>query len=271
MREITDIKEIQTIALGILVYIDKICKENDIEYSLAGGTALGAVRHGGFIPWDDDIDIVMTRPNYEKFLHVMDNTESTRFKCLHYGENFPNYFYRFAKVCDLTTSLAEGEFIKNEHLGVSVDVFPSDGVDEQKINKLFKKTKYYSSMLMVSASKKYTKSPHGFFRSVVKFFGYLYSKIWGWQYWYKKYDKTISPYKNINNYNKTLVYSGVYGLKEIFNKNMYDNLKTISFEGIIFPIVNNTDEYLKALYGNYMQLPPKEKQVTHHEFKIYKK
>lgn len=270
MREITDIKEIQSIALGVLVYIDKICKENNIEYSLAGGTALGAVRHGGFIPWDDDIDIVMTRPNYEKFLSVMDNTSSDKYKCLHYGKDFPNYFYRFAKVCDLSTTLEEGKYIHNRELGISVDVFPSDGVDEKNIKKVFKKAKYYGAMLMVSASKKYTKSPHGFLRSVVKFFGYLYAKIWGWKHWHNKYEKLVSKYQ-FEDHNKTLVYCGMYGLNEVFDKDIYSNLSTISFEGIIFPVVNDTDKYLKALYKNYMQLPPKEKQVSHHEFKIYKK
>ena len=270
MREITDIKEIQSIALGVLKYIDKICKENSIPYSLAGGTALGAIRHKGFIPWDDDIDIIMTRPNYEKFLKIMDNTKSDKYKCLHYGKDFPNYFYRFAKVCDLSTSLKEGEYIQNPDLGVFVDVFPSDGVDEKNIEKIYKKLSYYSSMIGVASLKKYTKSKKGVFRSVLKFFAFFYAKIFGWEYWLKKYEKLLSKYK-FEDYEKTLVYCGGYGTKEIFDKSIYDELIEVEFEKCKFPVVKNYDLYLKSLYGNYMQLPPKEKQITHHEFKIYKK
>ena len=95
MIEIKDLKEIQKIGLNTLKFIDKVCKENDIKYSLCAGTALGAIRHKGFIPWDDDIDIMMTRENYDKFLNIMDNLQDKNYKCLHFGKKFPNYFYRF--------------------------------------------------------------------------------------------------------------------------------------------------------------------------------
>ncbi len=270
MREITDIKEVQSISLNILKYIDKVCKENNIQYFLAGGTALGAVRHGGFIPWDDDIDITMTRPNYNKFLEIMDKTESKQFKCLHHGKNFPNYCYRFAKVVDLSTTLTEGEFINNPDLGVFVDVFPADGIDKSKANKIIKKVNFYASMIWVSSAKKYIKSTKGSLRNLIKYCAYTYAKLLGWKYWLKKHE-TLTQKFDYEKSNNVLVYCGVYGLKELFDKRMYEELTEIKFEDSKFPMLINYDTYLTALYGDYMTPPPIEKQIPHHDIKIYKK
>lgn len=270
MEQITNIKEVQSLALQILCYVDRVCRENNIKYALAGGTLLGAVRHKGFIPWDDDIDIIMPRPDYEKFLKIMDNTNSNNFKCLHYGENFPNYFYRFAKVVDLSTSLREAEYIQNPDLGVFVDVFPVDGIDINKAEKILNKSRKYSTLLMFSANKKYTKSPHGFLRSILKFFVFCHSKLFGWKFWLKKHENYVKNFK-FEDYEFSMPYAGANGKRDVLEKHYFNEIIELEFESHKFCAFKEYDKYLTHVYGNYMQLPPKEKQVTHHEFKIYKK
>ena len=155
-------------------------------------------------------------------------------------------------------------------MGIFVDIFPIDGIDEKNAKKIYKKTSYYSKMSCVAANRKFHKSKKGIKASILKFFGFFYSKIFGWKYWCKKYEKTVRKY-DFNSYQKSLAYSGVYGLKEVLDKQIYENTTLIDFEDSKFPIMQDYDAYLKALYKNYMELPPVEKRITHHDFKFYKK
>ena len=126
MREITDIKEIQSIALNILKYIDKVCKENKIRYFLVGGTLLGAIRHKGFIPWDDDIDIFMDYQNYQKFMDCCDKYLDTE-KFYFQREDTKELPYFFSKIRMNGTTCISPIDIKNKdfHYGIFVDVFGS--------------------------------------------------------------------------------------------------------------------------------------------------
>ena len=269
MEEIVDITEIQQIALNILIYVDKVCDENNLRYALAGGTFLGAIRHKGFIPWDDDIDIVMPRDDYEKFLDIMDKADNKRYKALHFGKSFPNYFYPFCKVCDTDTKLFEGNYINNNQLGVFIDIFPVDGIPN-KHEKILKKVARVRANLNFACEKKYTKSKKGFIRSFLKLGKYCLVKLFGWKYWYKKFDK-ISKKHNFNDYELSIPYSGCYGKKDILPKNYFNDLIKIKFENYYFLSFKEYDKYLSKMYGDYMTPPPKEKQITHHDFKIYKK
>ena len=270
MEEIKDLKEIQKLSFNILCYVDKICRENNIKYSLAYGTVIGAVRHKGFIPWDDDIDIIMPRDDYERFLQIMDNTPHDRYKALHYGNNCPNYYYRFTKVVDLTTHLEESTLKTNNNLGVFIDVFPADGIDTSQAPKILKKHLTISRFLVHSMMEKLdTKNV-----SKAKLFGkiliYPIAKLFGSNYWIKKYNKMIEKYP-FNEYDNCLTYSGCYGEKDIFPKKYFDNLIEITFEKKKFLVFKEYDEYLTNMYGDYMTPPPKEKQVTHHNYRVYKK
>lgn len=269
MEEIVDIKEIQKIALDILVYVDNICRENNIKYSLAGGTLIGAIRHKGFIPWDDDIDIIMPREDYERFIELMDKSNNKKYKALHFGKSFPNYFYPFCKVCDTDTKLFEGNYINNNELGVFIDVFPIDGIPNEH-EKILKKAKNIRSNLSFSCEKKYTKSKKGIIRSFLKFGKYCLVKLFGWKYWYKRFDKVSNKY-NFNDYELSMPYSGCYGERDVFPKKYFDELIEVSFEKHNFMCFKDYDKYLTHVYGDYMTPPPKEKQITHHDFKIYKK
>ena len=112
MKRITDNKELREIQMGILSYVDKFCRENDIKYSICGGTLIGAIRHGGYIPWDDDIDIIMLRKDYERFLNLFNKSKDSDYN-LYCINKSPYYYHPYAKVSDSRTIQVEPD-IKEE-------------------------------------------------------------------------------------------------------------------------------------------------------------
>lgn len=274
MEEITNnTKEVQKIALGILKYVDNVCRENNINYSLAGGTLLGAIRHKGFIPWDDDIDIMMLRPEYEKFLKIMDEDAKTnkKYKALHYSDNCPNYFYRFAKVVDLDTSVSESTFIIPKDLGVYVDIFPVDGINIKNAKKTINKTLFYSRMLAHASMFKVNRNNIKTSKYLVKkFILFPYAKLFGAKHWMKKHEDYIKKF-NVDKFEFSIAYSGCYREKDIIPRSDFNEYTELEFENCKFFSIKNYEAYLANLYGNYMQLPPVEQRVPHHDLKIYKK
>lgn len=269
MEQIIDINEIHSLLLGTLEFIDKVCKENNIKYSVVGGTAIGAIRHKGFIPWDDDVDIGMLREDYEKFLKIMDSGKynDTKYKCLHYSPLYPNYYYRFAKMVDTTTSLTESNLIRNENMGLFVDIFPYDYVDETKIKKAIKKTRI-NSLMLVYASRKHYIWHKNFFKNFIALPAYTWAKILGKDFWMKKCIKIEQACKT-----KTEIvapFGGAYGIKEIMPISIFDSTIRVPFETIEVELFNNYDTYLTNIYGDYMTPPPPEKRIPH-SIKVYKK
>ena len=130
MKKIT-IEEAKKIELDILSYIDDFCQKNNIEYFINYGTLIGAVRHKGFIPWDDDIDISMTRENYDKFIEYYKNDKS-KYKLLALETN-KHYFNNFAKIVDSTTRIDNTRIYKSYPSGIFIDIFPMDSFSDKKI------------------------------------------------------------------------------------------------------------------------------------------
>lgn len=271
MQEIKELKDFQNIELEILKYIDKICKKNDIKYSLCGGTLLGAIRHKGFIPWDDDIDIVMTRNDYERFLTIMDNTykDGDKFKCLHYG-NEEKYYYRFAKVVDLETKLEEIDFDNPENLGIFVDVFPVDGLNIKKKKHIIHKADFYGRLLSYSCMKRMRKRNDSSLKYFIKkFICFRLAKMFKPEHWLNKYEKYVKSFK-LADHEYCDIYSGGMATKELFPTRFFDEIIDVEFEGLKFPAFKNYHEYLTNTYGDYMTPPPPEKQ-THHSVVAYKR
>lgn len=125
MQEITEIAELKEIQLGILREIDKLCKAYHLKYFMSDGTLLGAVRHKGYIPWDDDLDIWMPRKDYEKLEQIM-NQEGSCYKVVNH-KNTKGYIYAFGKAVDTRTILKENIEV-NCPMGIYVDIFPYDGL-----------------------------------------------------------------------------------------------------------------------------------------------
>jgi len=255
-RRITELEEIKKIELEILLYIDKVCKEHRIKYFLAYGTLLGAVRHKGFIPWDDDIDIIMPRPDYEKFIRVM-NDENTIYRMVCLENSKKDYSYPFAKVYDSRTSIYESWRPMKEELGLYVDVFPIEGLGDEKdainnANKLLKITKQIWYMDTVKG-----KNIKGVLLNV---FGRKNLNRC-FKYISKKNDFYNTKYVGVLTWPSDQI--------EMAEQKYYLESIDACFEGYSFPIPKYYDIILKKIYGNYMEFPPKAEQTQKHPFDVW--
>ncbi|MBQ9782572.1 MAG: LicD family protein [Clostridia bacterium] len=264
------VEQFRPIMLNILSEIDEICRNNGINYSLCGGSLLGAIRHKGFIPWDDDIDIFMPRPDYEKFLSYCQNNK-TNFGLLCSDTN-EKYGYLFAKAYDTSTVIKEDLTLsKNFEIGVYVDVFPIDGLADtyEQAIKVFNKTKFKRELLVARNWDKFERSKtRAWYYEPIRFGFFLISRLSSKK---KLVSKIQKVYKKIDFYNVEYVGTicGSYRNKEIMKREIYEGYIDVEFEGKTFKAIKNYDSYLSGIYGDYMKLPPKEKQVSHHYFTAY--
>lgn len=256
-------EEVKKVQLEILDVVAEFCKKNDINYWLDSGTLLGAVRHGGYIPWDDDIDIGMLRPDYEKF-RKMFNDSNTRYKfnCI---ENDMSFLYPFGKVMDTTTYLREaGEF----ELSVNIDVFCYDNApdDDKAAKRIFKRRDNLRKLFSLRNNKA---RPSGNLirRIVVRIArviikpvskGRIIQAIATNARRYEKFDT-----KRIGNF---LGYNPVLCEADVFK-----DFELVEFEGKEYYAPVKRHIWLETLYGDYMVLPPEEKRITHHSYEAYKK
>lgn len=260
MKRKISIEESRQIQLDIMDKIDDFCKKNNIRYTLAYGTLLGAVRHHGFIPWDDDIDLQLPRPDYDRFVASFEGVYPNL--KIQIPETDETYNRFFGKVYDDRTVIMES-LIKT---GVYIDIFPVDGVPSK------------DDMPAYAAELENLRNVLG---KVTKFYKFQKPKI----YLYIKYllKKILYPSrKNVLNLVDEFVHkypfettmqvgspSSPYILKECMNPEIFKSYKKYVFEGREYMGISNYDEYLAHYYKNYMQLPPEEKRVSHHEFYAY--
>lgn len=271
MRPI-QLEELKKIELRILKEIHKICIDNGFRYSLCGGTLLGAVRHGGFIPWDDDIDIFMPRPDYNRFISYCKDHE-TPFRLIA-NEIDVNYSYLFAKAIDPNTCINELNGNRTQvDLGVYVDIFPIDGLAEnyEQAKRVFKKSHFERELLVSYNWKKFFRSKtHSMIYEPIRFVFYLMSRCVN----PKKIIARIQAKYPSNAFDETQ-YAGVicggYRLKEILPTKVFLDFDKIIFEGYEFMAIKDWRTYLSSIYGDFMQLPPEEKRVAHHTFEAYYK
>lgn len=259
MKKTITMEELRAIQLDILDKIHAFCTERGIRYSLGGGTLLGAVRHKGYIPWDDDIDIMLPRPDYERFLKEFDG-KYAELNLQHYG-NDNTCCIPFAKVYDNRTVLIE----KLQKSGIYIDVFPIDGLPEES------KIKDYLYIYNNQLHKIYFMTPFyiitGSLKDRIKY--YVKKLI------YPTRDKYITGFYNFlksysfeNSVNAGAI-CGIYAEKELMPRETFESYITVEFEGRQYMAIKDYDAYLTKHYGDYMQLPSKEKQVSHHVFTAY--
>lgn len=261
MREI-DSKELKNIQLSILDAVDSFCKENDINYWLDCGTLLGAIRHKGYIPWDDDLDIGMLRSDYDKFISSF-NSASDKYKVYSY-ENDNTFYYPHAKVLDTETVLYEPDKNGNK-LSVNIDLFVYDEAKNQKDASRRYRARDIYRLLHTQQSFKYT--PKG---NIIKCLGVYFtrfiSKLFPKGYFIKKMVCNSKKYvgKNLPFVANFTSYSKILCKKEIFSE-----FVEVDFEDKKYMVPKGYDEWLRSFYGDYMQLPPEEKRVSHHKFEAY--
>lgn len=261
--------ELQHIEFRILQYIKNICESNHIQYYLVGGTALGAIRHQGFIPWDDDVDIAMLRDDYEHFCSVMEK-DSSDYKLLSINNN-KKYSLPLAKVIDTNTVLYQLYQKDICELGVYVDIFILDNVPQEREsqNKLVKGQIVLNRLWNAAQNKDH--SEDNIFKAVFKAVGRRILWIIGPRFFAKLLDKRAQKYRySDTNMCGSLTYSTILG-KSIYPKSFFSAGKKVLFENDEFIAPLLVEEYLKNDYGDYMQLPPIEKRISHHDFVAYYK
>lgn len=247
----------QEIILKILIEIRRICDNHNLKYFLAYGTLLGAVRHKGFIPWDDDIDIVMFRDEYEEFLRIAEKELPEYYKLRKPGvKDYPFYF---AKVDDARTTKIEQSTIKSKYKsGCWVDIFPIDGRPKNKnarkiydFNFILKwfmcciKTRNLSDDVETSKIKKYL-----YEHSKTKDIGKLIARF---EKYCKKYSVNSSDYVSLDE---------VRHIRSIERK-YYEEQSEYEFEGEKFTSVKDYDGYLRFVFNDYMKLPKEEDRQQH--------
>ena len=262
MRKDLTLKELQCELKEMLRKISEFLGKHNIEYYVSYGTMLGTIRHKGFIPWDDDIDISMTRENFEKLVKIAKiNCNIDNELQIQYCE-LGNSVYPIIKIVNKKIFLYDSlEIDKN----IWIDVFPLDSLpnDEKEIKKFMKKTFIMSQLYMVKNFKyrEIPKTTRSIRATILKYLCKPLTIFINKEKWIKKYLKIVKKYNNV----ESKFISGVAWHRETFNKfpksilasDIYDfeDIKVIGFK--------DYDCYLKICYGDYMTLPPEDKRETH--------
>ena len=270
MKEL-DLKDIQQMELKLLLSFDEICQKENLRYSLGGGSLLGAVRHKGFIPWDDDIDVMMPRPDYDRFLCYCEENE-TPFRMIGY-ENEKGYNGLFAKLSDPSTTIIDSVNTVDYEIGVNIDVFPLEGLggSEKEALKIFRKTSFDREVLNATAWKKYFRSKtHSILLEPVRLAMFILSRFARPKKLLAKIDR-----ENRNHSFEESEYAGCvcgsYREQEIMPTKTFKEYTSLEFEGVNLKAIADYDAYLTKHYGDYMKLPPEEKRQTHHTYKAFLK
>ncbi|MBE5869209.1 MAG: LicD family protein [Lachnospiraceae bacterium] len=266
MKELT-LQELKEIEFDILKYFDAFCKENNIKYFLSHGTLLGAIRYKKFIPWDDDVDLLIPREDYNRMISLFKDNERYR---LFAFEKDPNYLYPIAKLCDMTTRKDEFGYNNGVELGVDIDLFPLDAWDDD-LESAKREAKYLGkNMFYLGLSKLKKPDSVNPIKRFVKRIVMVFCKMFGSKYFIKKILKaSYKEEQKGNNYLGCKAWC-VYGERGIIPAEVFAETIDIEFEGEKFPAPVDYDKYLTCLYGDYLPEPPVEKRKTHHHFKAYK-
>lgn len=265
-----EVDEIKKIASDILAYIKLVCERNNIQYYLAYGTVLGAIRHKGFIPWDDDIDVCMTRDNFNKFSEAMKNDTESPYELLYLDNE--KYTLPLPKVVDTRTELSQYTQREKMLLGVYVDVFILDNVpDDRALRERFYKKLGHLQTCWTYAQYKWTyrgKSVKQVIYELLHFYVILSNP----RHYAMRLEKLAAKYSSADTLLMgTMTFAGYGRSKETFEKRIFGKGSKAIFEGNEYVIPELYDEYLTFLYKDYMQLPPEDKRCSRHSFIAYHK
>lgn len=266
MKQI-EMGEYKQLLLEILIKIDRVCHENNIPYVIFYGTLLGAVRHQGFIPWDDDIDIAVPREHFsrlQKAINAVSKNEKINFI---YLSTNPDTIYSGGKVCDTTTILHESTYKTVEGYGAFIDVFPFDNFSDNNILRsidfhycrMLHKLEMHSSMVSYELS-------DSKFRNILRYIAFKATRIVNTQ---KLLRYMILHYQKFNQ--KKTQYLGLPYERFRFDRNIFEDTVDLEFEGHLFKAPRDYHSVLKERYGDYMTLPPESARVNKHTLNCIQK
>lgn len=271
-----ELKKIHTLLADMLEDISVVCKKYDIKWILTGGSTLGAVRHQGFIPWDDDVDINMTRENYEKFAKVFEAELGDKYVLAVPGDTL--YPWTFPKVYKKGTTFKGIHSSDYKECGFFIDIFILENTHNNKFLRYFHglKATFYAAVVSAVRIKKFKEDYLKFTKNNRKAYKTVKSRIFiGKLFWFKSLESwiksTVKCYSKVKNSNSEYVVmpSGVkHYFGELYLRDKMCNAKEVPFEDHFFPIPEDYDYYLSTRYGDYMQVPPVEERRSHSVIKL---
>ena len=273
MKELS-VEETQKVSLEILKTVAHICKTIGVRYCLIYGTLIGAVRHHGFIPWDDDLDIMMPRPDYERFLSYFKKHQSEykHLELFNHDEN-ANYPYMITRISDSRYQInMDNE--KPYGMGVFIDIYPYDGLGKtlpEAVEFGMKGDRLSSLCYQATRDHFAIENTTSTLRKIIKYPVYKISKCVGKDYFQNKLKKLENKkdYESSEYIGCVVWLSG--GEKDIFPKEWFEKTIMCQFGDDSYPIPKDYHKVLTHIYGDYMKLPPVEERVGHHFYKVYQK
>lgn len=250
-----DISALHERLLKILLAFDRVCSEHGLRYCICGGTMIGAVRHKGFIPWDDDLDVSMPRPDYDRLIaHAREwLPEPLELAC---AELDPDYPLPFAKIQDASTTL-----IERPHLyylgGCYIDIFPFDAWPRNVVARRWQAVSYH---FLKQALYLVHRDPYKHGRGPRSWTPLLARKLFSMQGLQRAIRRVLTRYDYST---ASLASSYTDGIRKILPKEIVDTYGPMEFEGHTVQGIIHSDPYLKCMYGDYMAVPPPEKRVQH--------
>jgi len=267
MKEIK-LEELKKLQCEVMQVFHDFCHKNNLKYTLACGSLLGAIRHNGYIPWDDDMDVYMQRDDYNKLIHVFPTTYESCYKLISY-ERSDEWCRPYAKFYDDRTVCEELKSSREKQIGINIDIFPIDSVPDDENEWLrFNKIR---RLLIYAQSSKFV-APRRDHRSFWKNAGLLFLKILLSPFSHKQLLRIVDRY--IQQYNEKdtgRFFETSCGIaqKKPFLKEDFERTIPHIFEGYMFDIMEGYHECLSAGFGDYMKLPPEENRRSTHYFVAY--
>ncbi|MBR6358342.1 MAG: LicD family protein [Lachnospiraceae bacterium] len=265
MSETQDLRRIQLKELELLKEFVRICDKYRIPYFLIGGTLIGAVRHKGFIPWDDDIDVAVEREDYERLIGILDAELEHGFKAEHYSLT-PGYTEYLMHITDPSEQITVTK-IKNIESGIFIDILPIDGIPDGKIPFLLYKfniLKFRALAGLKNIDRIRDKKRSAAERLII-FIGRMIpiGRLLSLKKIRRETDRYVRRFR-VSDHDKVGTIFGNYGFHEIVPKRMFGKGSKVIFEGCEFNAPELTHEYLTHMYGDYMTPPPENERKGHH-------
>ena len=262
MKEIS-FEESRSIMHDILKDIDTFCRKENIKYSLGEGSLIGAVRHHGMIPWDDDLDILMLRDNYDRFIA---SYKSDKYVIQQYDYKLNSWFL-VVKVVDPRTIIRIND-TGEEPYGLWVTILPIDNApdDEDELKRMEKKIR--DNMRLFGVRNNPWRRERNILRNIGVYLFHIILLPFSKDYWHNKAEREMKRYNNVKTKRR-----GQFAIwlhqPWICSSSTFDEYIDVDFDDMRCSIIKGYDEYLRCQYGDYMQLPPQEKQVPKHEYNAF--
>lgn len=270
MREIDNVKEIHSILFDSLCYFDCFCREHGLKYFLANGTLLGAAKYGKFIPWDDDVDVLMPREDYDRLVSLTGiNNDRYRLLC---REMVPEWRMPYAKLSCEETFIKEGEYNFGTEFGLSVDIFPIDKWSSclliARLQAL--RGEILKRFLVCSIGGEFNSAQIGLKRLILKLI-WVCGKRLGHKRILEKILRSVECSKKRKKKYLGCLSWTCHLHNEVFPASCFARTGYLTFCGQLFPVFTEYERYLDNLYGNWLAELPPEKQHSNHDIKVWRK